>query len=107
MYLVVSFEPTFCKSLATFKTLNRFAFKHGFDKTLNKEGKIFDFPKSFTEGISLHITIGFVPVATIISTTGIFIELILEIRDLIVWIVCEKLNLFRQEKDESIIIETE
>ena len=93
--------------MATFKELKRFAFKHGFDKTLNKEVKIFYFPKSFTKGISLHITIGFVLVATIISTTGILFELILEIRVLIVWIVCEKLNLLKKEKDEPIIIETE
>ena len=64
---------------------------------MNKDGKIFNFPKSFVEGTSLHITIGLSLVATIISTTGIFIEAILEIKDLIVWIVCWKLKEFKHE----------
>ena len=77
---MVSFDPIFCNSFATFKALKRLAFKQGLDKTLNKEDKIFAFPKSFIEGTSLQITIGFAEVATIISTAGIFIEAILEIK---------------------------
>ena len=81
---MVSFEPIFCKSLATFKALKRLAFKHGDDNILNKEGNILDFPKILFEAISLHITIGLVEVAMTISTAGIFIEAILDINVLIV-----------------------
>ena len=77
---MVSFEPIFCKSFATFKALGRFAFKQGLVNTLNIEVNIFDFPKSFIEGISLQITIGLLDVAIMISTAGIFIEAKLEIK---------------------------
>ena len=104
--MVVSLEPIFCNSFETFKALRRFAFKHGEDKTLNNPDNILDFPNILLDDTSLHITIGFVEVATIISTAGIFIEAILDINVLIVWIVWEKLNLFKHENDESITIET-
>lgn len=74
---------------------------------MNKDFNIFDFSNNFVEVISLQTTIGFFEVATIISIEGILIAAILEIKTRIVWIVCEKLNLFKHEKDESITIETE
>ena len=76
---MVSLEPIFCKSFATFKALKRLAFKQSDDNTLNSEGKILVFPKILFEAISLHITIGFVEVATTTSTAGMFIEAILDI----------------------------
>ena len=74
---------------------------------MNRDDKIFSFPKILFEAISLHKTIGLVEVATIIFTEGIFIEAMLHINTLIVCMVWEKLNLFKHENDESIIIDTE
>ena len=39
---MVSFDPIFCNSFATFKALKRLAFKQGLDKTLNKEDNMYE-----------------------------------------------------------------